>query len=141
MEKLSLMLSVAGTVLGLLITTLTATCKWVKNSKAKTVAENIIKISNFILPYIEKAETFISFTGEEKKAYVMTKANQYAIDNGIKFDEEQISSKIDELVALSKLVNANDTKEGQVTNKSIEKENYSNFDENIKLRKQKNIIE
>ena len=47
--------------------------------------------------------------GEEKKEYVMTKANRYAIENGIAFDETAVSDKVEELIALSKEVNAKDT--------------------------------
>lgn len=35
----------------------------------------------------------------------MTKANQFAIENGIKFEAEKTSAKIDEIVALCKEVN------------------------------------
>lgn len=141
MEKLSLVLSIAGTMAGLFIVMLTSICKWIKNSKAKKVAENIIKIGNFIFPYIEEAERFISFTGEEKKAYVMTKANQYAIDNGIKFDEEKTSAKIDEIVALCKVVNVNATKEKTQVNSNFKIDDCSNFVYDKSFYEQKNIIE
>ena len=99
MENIELWLSVAGTAVGFAITTNTFLSKFIKSVKAKKIAENAVKIGNAILPYIEQAEKFVSFTGEEKKAYVMTKANQFAIDNGIKFDESKTSEKIDEIVA------------------------------------------
>ncbi len=35
----------------------------------------------------------------------MTKANQYAIENGIKFDAAAVNAKIEELVSLTKKVN------------------------------------
>lgn len=38
----------------------------------------------------------------------MTKANQYAIENGIRFDEALVSEKIEELVRLTKEVNKRD---------------------------------
>lgn len=105
MEKIEILLSIAATAVGLAITTITFLSKFIKSARAKKVAENVVKIGNILLPYIEQAEKFVSFTGEEKKAYVMTKANQFAIENGIKFEAEKTSAKIDEIVALCKEVN------------------------------------
>ena len=39
----------------------------------------------------------------------MTKLNQFAIDNDIKFNKEETSSKIEELVDLTKNVNVKNT--------------------------------
>ncbi len=141
MEKLSIVLSAAGTMIGIIVVMLTSLCKLIKNSKARKMAENIIKMGNFILPYIEEAETFISFTGEEKKAYVMTKANQYAIDNGIKFNEEETSAKIDELVALCKVVNVNTTREKNQKSQNIKTDDTSCLIDDKSFYRQKNIIE
>lgn len=141
MEKLSIVLSAAGTMIGIIVVMLTSLCKLIKNSKARKMAENIIKMGNFILPYIEEAETFISFTGEEKKAYVMTKANQYAIDNGIKFNEEETSAKIDELVALCKVVNVNTTREKNQNSQNIKTDDTSCLIDDKSFYRQKNIIE
>lgn len=105
MENIEIILSIAGTALGLLITTVTFLLKFITNTKAKNIAENIIKIGDAILPYIEEAETFIGYSGVEKKKYVMTLANQFAIDKGIQFDSAAVSRKIDELVALTKTIN------------------------------------
>lgn len=141
MEKLSIVLSAAGTMIGIIVVMLTSLCQLIKNSKARKMAENIIKMGNFILPYIEEAETFISFTGEEKKAYVMTKANQYAIDNGIKFNEEETSAKIDELVALCKVVNVNTTREKNQKSQNIKTDDTSCLIDDKSFYRQKNIIE
>ena len=141
MEKLSIVLSAAGTMIGIIVVMLTSLCKLIKNSKARKMAENIIKMGNFILPYIEEAETFISFTGEEKKAYVMTKANQYAIDNGIKFNEEETSAKIDELVALCKVVNVNTTREKNQKSQNIKTDDTSCLIDDKSFYRQKNLIE
>lgn len=105
MENLEIILSVAGTALGLLVTTVTFLTKFIKNAKAKKAAENIVDISNAIIGYIEEAETFLNYSGEEKKQYVMTKANQFAIESGIKFDAESVSAKVEELVGMTKQVN------------------------------------
>ena len=105
MKDLEVILSLAGTIIGLLITVLTFIYKSIKNVKARKVAEQVIKIGNTVLPYIREAEKFTAYSGEEKKAYVMTKANQFALDNKMPFNEEQVSEKVEELVALTKQVN------------------------------------
>ncbi len=106
MDKLQAILSLTGTALGLTITTLTFVIKFCKSMRAKKVIENTLKISNAILPYVEQAELFLNYSGREKKEYVITKANQFAIENNIDFDEEAIGIKIEELVELTKNVNS-----------------------------------
>ena len=96
MQELEIILSVAGTAVCLLVTTVTFIMKFVKSTKAKKVCEQVIEIGNAVIPH---------YSGEEKKAFVMTKANQYAIDNGIEFDQQMVSDKIEELVNLTKEVN------------------------------------
>ena len=109
MKNLELIFSLLATILGLLITLITFIKKYVSNLKAKKIIEQSLKICNILLPLIEKAEEFSSYTGQEKKEYVMTKANQYALDNGIKFNEEFISNKIEDLLSLTNQVNVNKT--------------------------------
>ena len=98
------------TGVGVIISIVTFISKYIKTSKGKKLAENIIDMGNILLPFIEEAERFVSYSGEEKKAYVMTKANQYAIDNHIKFNAEEISKKIEDMVALTKEVNSGKVK-------------------------------
>ena len=108
MENLELILSLAGTCVGLIIAIATVIVKYVGSTKARKTAERTIEICNAILPYIEQAETYVHYSGEEKKEYVMTKANQYAIENGIVFNKQAVSAKVEELVELTKEVNARD---------------------------------
>lgn len=105
MENIEIIISIASAALGLLVTTVTFVGKFVTNARAKRAMENIVKIGNAVIPYIQEAETFLHYSGEEKKQFVMTKANRFAIDNNIKFDEQAVSDKIEELVALTKQVN------------------------------------
>ncbi len=120
MENLEIILSIAGTAFGLLITTITFLSQFIKNLSKKKSAENLTKISNAVMPFVEEAENFIHFSGEEKKQYVLTKANQFAIDNGIKFDSVAVGEKIERLVELTKKVNARITSGTTVTG-SIQK--------------------
>ena len=71
---------------------------------------------------------------------MMTKANQYAIDNGIKFDKEKTSAKIDEIVALCKVVNINATKEKGQTIQNTKADDTSSLDDKL-FYGQKKIIE
>lgn len=106
MQNLNVILSLVGTIAGLIVTAATFLIKFIKNGKAKKIAENIIEIGNAVIPYIKRAEEFAQYTSAEKKEYVMTKANQYAIENGIPFDAAAVDEKIEELVRLTKHVNA-----------------------------------
>lgn len=67
-----------------------------------------LKLAETIQPLIVEAEKFTHFSGEEKKQYVLTKANQFAIDPKLKFDQEKVSVMIDELVETTKKVNMRD---------------------------------
>lgn len=108
MENIELIFSLIGTCIGLIITLVTIIGKYVSSKKAKRLAEQTIEICNAILPYIEQAESYIAYSGQEKKEYVMTKANRYAIEKGIAFDESAISEKVEELLELTKTVNAHE---------------------------------
>lgn len=70
--------------------------------------KNWNKIASFVKECVKEAEAFAHYTGEEKKAYVMTKANQYALSKKIKFNATKVSNLIEEVVALSKEVNQRD---------------------------------
>lgn len=106
MEKLTTFITIVATGGGLLISTLSFLIGFIKNTSAKKKAQQIIEIGNAVMPFIKEAEKFSAYSGEEKKTYVMTKANQFAIDKGFKFDANGVSEKIEELVALTKSVNA-----------------------------------
>lgn len=98
-------LTLIGSLLPLLIAFLTFLVKFIKNEKAKKILNCTLELSKAIQPLIVEAEKFTHFSGEEKKQYVLTKANQFAIDNNIKFDQEKVSQMIDELVETTKKVN------------------------------------
>jgi len=105
MKEIEIILSMAGTIAGLLITVLTFIVKFIKSTKAKRAMEQIVKIGNAIIPYIEQAEKFTGYSGAEKKEYVMTKATQFAVEKKIPFNRVLVSEKIEELVSLTKRVN------------------------------------
>lgn len=104
-DNLKLIISLGAPMLGFLSTTIIVLKKYVKNNKLRKALEKSEEIINKIIPCVAEAENHLNYSGEEKKEYVMTKINQYAIENGITFDKEVISTKIEELIELSKKVN------------------------------------
>ena len=120
MENIKEIITIASACLGLIATATGFLIPLVKNVKAKNKLTALNKLSTTLQAFIVDAETFTNFTGAEKKEYVMTKANRYAIENKIPYDDQAISDKVEEIVALSKEVNKRGTvstvsKESQVT--------------------------
>ena len=109
MENPELIISLASACLGLVVAVAAVIAKYASSAEARKAAEQTMDICNALLPYIEQAESFANYSGAEKKEYVMTKANRYAIENGMAFDETAVSDKVEELIALSKEVNAKET--------------------------------
>lgn len=105
MEKIEQIIIIAANCLGLLATFTGFLIPLVKNVKAKNKLVALNKLTSTLQTLIIEAEEFTNFTGTEKKEYVMTKANRYAIKNRIPFDEQLVSDKVEDLVALSKEVN------------------------------------
>lgn len=106
MENLELILSLAGTALSLFIACVVFIVKLIRGYIMKKKLKNSYVLLDAVAPLMEIAETFTNYSGEEKKEYVMTKVNQFAIENGIRFDSQAVSNKIEELIGLSKNVNS-----------------------------------
>lgn len=137
MENLELYLSVAATILGLFVSTITFLIKLIKKSKLKKVFEDIVLIMENIIPFIEEAERFIHYTGEEKKAYVMTKATQIIINKKMKVNLNDVSDKIDELISLTKQVNIKNVNrtDGTYNENNLLRTNYNPSNELMKLKR------
>jgi len=105
MENLELILSLTGTALSLFIACVLFIVKLIRGYITKKKLKNNYVLLDAVAPLMEIAESFTNFSGEEKKAYVLTKANQFAIENGIKFNSQAVTEKIEELIELSKSVN------------------------------------
>ncbi len=108
--SLEIMLSLLGTILGFLISVLTLILKLSKNKKIRKSAEQMLMVTEQLNTFIEEAEQFKNYTGKEKKNYVLTKINQFSIDNKIKYDPSIISEKIEEIIRLTKSVNTQEIK-------------------------------
>lgn len=108
MENIKEIITIASACLGLLATITGFMIPLVKNVKAKNKLTALNKLTTTLQSLIVDAEAFTNFTGAEKKEYVMTKANRYAMENKIPYDEQAVSDKVEEIVALSKEVNKRD---------------------------------
>ena len=131
-ENIHLYLSILAPTLTLLCTTVVFLQKFVKNKKLKRVLEKTEQITREIIPCITEAEKFSNYSGAEKKEYVMTKLNQFALENHIKFNQEEASNRIEELVTLTKDVTINK----EVVQDEIENDSKKQIEQKIK-----NIIE
>lgn len=125
-ESIQVYLSFLAPCVTLLFTTVVFLQKFVKNKRLKKILEKTEEITREIIPCIAEAEKLSNYSGTEKKEYVMTKLNQYAIKNNISFDEEEASRRVEELVALTKEVNISKS-----TEKIVNKEPQS-IEEKIK---------
>ena len=104
-ENLEVLLSILGTILSLLLTSIVCLVKAIQKGKEKRSIEANTIFLEALAPLMEIAEKYENYTGEEKKAFVLTKMNQLAIENHLKFNAEEVSKKIEELIVLSKEVN------------------------------------
>lgn len=105
MENLELYLSLIGTGASLLLTIIILIVRLAKSIREKSRLKEEDGLLSAVGPLMELAEKHKNFTGEEKKEFVLTKLNQFAIENGINFDTKIISTKIEELINLSKQIN------------------------------------
>lgn len=105
MNNVEEIMTIISACIGLLATITGFLIPLVRSVKAKNRLIAINKLTTELQTLIIEAEAFVNFSGEEKKEYVMTKANRYAIDNKIPYNEQDVDKKIEDLVTLSKEVN------------------------------------
>lgn len=108
MEAIKEIIIIASFVVGLITTATGFLIPLVKNRKAKKALEALNSIAGQIQPLVVEAERFVNYTGAEKKQFVLTKINDFAIKNKIPFDEAAASTLIEEIVATTKQVNMRD---------------------------------
>lgn len=105
MEKLEIILSLSGTIMSFIITLIVVIIKLDKWKKNYQSLEEETRINDLVDELMSIAETFNNYLGNEKKEYVITKLNQFAIENNIDFDKEKLDERIEKLIKLSKNVN------------------------------------
>lgn len=111
LENLDLTITIVSAVISLVLTIVIFAIKLANTIKQKKTIENEQDLLDAVGPIMEIAEKLSNYTGQEKKEYVLTKVNQLAIENKVKYDETKISAKIEELISLTKNVNATQNKE------------------------------
>ncbi len=94
MELISLCTSLLIPIIGFV----TALVKIIKEKNWNILKSNLCE-------FIIKAEEMVDSTGQEKKNAVLTWAEEFCKEQGIKFDAKQVSSAIEKLIELSKKVN------------------------------------
>ena len=107
-ETITTLCALIGTLLSLLGVFFSLLAKS-KNKKAKKIAESMLSVINACNNAVEIAEAFVNFSGEEKKAYAMTLVKEYCIQNNIEINNDEISNSIENLISISKIVNAKRT--------------------------------
>lgn len=113
--------SIILTAIVIVLSVITMLLKKSNNKKAQEIASKlehatsgIITVKNVILEFMEQAEQFVNYTGNDKKSWVITKTKEYCIRNGIAYDDELIDSTLESLIEFSKRVNAPDEKKEEV---------------------------
>ena len=113
MEEIKLIASIVVTILSLIISILFTFFKLCRAKSKYKALENDEDLYSLMLELMKIAEGFIDYNGEEKKEYVLTKLNQFAIDNKLKFNKEELDKKLEDFISLSKNVNNKESKNGQ----------------------------
>ena len=92
-------------VIPLLISLFILIAKLTKNTKLRILSENFIQVEKVIKKYMENAESFINYSGADKKEWVKTKVNQFCIENDMPYNESVVDSTIERFIDLTKTVN------------------------------------
>lgn len=105
MEEMKLYISLIVFFLGLITSIISIVIKYTKNIKVKNNLQNMLMIIDEIIPLIIEAEEFLSYSGEEKKEYVVSRIFRKLNNCNIKIEEEKIDNIIEKLVDFTKEVN------------------------------------
>ena len=89
----------------LLITAIICIVILIKFAKSKRDFIAKEQLLSAVGPIMAIAEKYKNYSGAEKREYVLTKINQLAIENKIKYDVRMVSDKIEELIKLTKEIN------------------------------------
>lgn len=85
--------------------------KFMKTIKSTQSLKDVSDILDAVGPIMEIAESFVNYTGAEKKNFVLTQVEQLASENGITINASIVSDKIEEHIQLSKKINYIEKKE------------------------------
>lgn len=105
MANFEIIMSLIAGVVGFIFSTIAFAVKFFKSHSAKTAAEHKLEIGDVLLGFICEAETMSTLSGAEKKQFVLERVEAFARSNGLTYGIATISTKIDQIIALSRLVN------------------------------------
>ena len=105
LEVLKEIIDIIAVALPLVISLIVVIAKLTKNTKLKNVSENLIEVEIVVKRFMESAESFINYSGNDKKEWVKVKVNQYCIENGIPYNDSIVDSLIERFIELTKTVN------------------------------------
>lgn len=108
LEQIKEIVAIVATAIPFIIATATFIAKNSKSKKLAKLATNVNKITKEVQKYVVAAEQFLNYAGQDKKEWVKTKVNQFAIENKIEYDEKLVDNLIEEIVELTKRVNSRD---------------------------------
>ena len=77
--------------------------KWKKMFKKENIKLSTLDV---LMDFMKEVEQFKDFSSEEKKQFVITKFNQYCIDNGYEFIADLTDENVEKLIEFSKAVNS-----------------------------------
>lgn len=82
-----------------------------KRGKGENTEKGKHTAFDYLCQVMSEVEKYKHFTGAEKHDYVMTKVNQFCIDNKLKFDAELTAENIEKMINFSKEVNNGKSKD------------------------------
>lgn len=110
-ETITTICALFGTLLSLLGVFFSLLAKS-KNKKARTIAESMLDVIEFSKQAVKIAEQYTNFNGDEKKAYATMLIKQRCIEEGIKINDDEISTDIENIIDISKSINGRNKDKG-----------------------------
>lgn len=105
MEVIDWVISLGVTIATALGTIIMIASRFIKQLAEKQKIILNSEVFNNLVGLVAEAEEFLELTGEQKKAWVIEKSEEFAKTLGIEFDAEIVSQKIEALIDMTKIVN------------------------------------
>lgn len=106
MENFELIISLIGTLASLVVASVVFIVRIIQLIKTRNGLAGGELLLDALTSFMKSAEDLSDLSGAQKKEYVLVKLGEFAAENGIPFSEKDISDKIEQLIELSKRVNA-----------------------------------
>lgn len=89
----------------MLLGSLVTIVSWILGLIAAIKKKQWNKVAKMTLDMMKKAENFTHYSGEEKKAFVMTSVNRFAMEKRYGFNSEKVSDFIEKSIEATKRIN------------------------------------